>query len=297
MFGFKDVKNMDKQALEKRLSKKLKKLEKKEQELLENVRQCSRWPLLQHEGDLIKFHFASIKKGTSALTLYDWETDQPYPLTLDPTRTIEEEMIARFKQAKKLKRGERPLVEYLGKVQRELSDLRQQQEAIRPLNTEEEWAIFKATLAPLPSSSRTLPKKASPSPIYREYPSAQGMQIWVGKTAKANDRLTFQLANGSDWWLHARGCPGSHVIIRLKKEKEPDPETLKDALQLALYYSKARAQGEGEIYLTQCKYVSSLKKGKQGAVQISKHQTAWIRFEPARWEALKKRKKSGTVQI
>lgn len=97
------------------------------------------------------------------------------------------------------------------------------------------------------------------------------------------------MANGRDWWLHVRGCPGSHVIIRLDKNLEPDSETLKDALQLALYYSKARHQGEGEICFTQRKYVSRLGKNKTGLVQISKHQTAWIRLDPVRLQALKDR--------
>lgn len=114
------------------------------------------------------------------------------------------------------------------------------------------------------------------------------MKIWVGKNAKMNEKLTFQLANGRDWWLHVSGYPGSHVIIKMNKDQEPDPETLKDAFQLALYHSKARDMGEGEICFTQRKYVSRLGRKKTGLVQISKHQTAWIRADPVRLQALKK---------
>ncbi len=78
---------------------------------------------------------------------------------------------------------------------------------------------------------------------YREFWSRSGLRIWVGKKAKDNDTLTFKLAHGSDFWLHVHGYPGSHVIIKINKGKDPDADTIQDALQLALYYSQAKSQG------------------------------------------------------
>jgi predicted ribosome quality control (RQC) complex YloA/Tae2 family protein len=277
-----------KQALKKQLSKQIKKLKIKEQKLMENLKECVQWSQLQHEGDLIKSHLASIKRGTASLTVHDWLTDQSYHLKLDPSKMPQEEMAARFKRAKKLQMGQAPLAQYLERIQTALRSIEQQQEKLNLIQTIDELIAFKTSLASLPSTpaaSSAIPS----SPIYREYFSATGVPIWVGKNAKANDLLTFQLANGRDWWLHVSGYSGSHVIIRLGKNQEPDSETLKDAMQIALYYSKARTQGEGEICFTQRKYVSRLGKGKTGLVQISKHQIAWIRFDPARWQILKER--------
>jgi predicted ribosome quality control (RQC) complex YloA/Tae2 family protein len=286
--------NQEKQILRNQLAKQFKKLQRKEQELLENLKQCAQWSRVQHEGELIKFHFALLKKGMSFFTVQDWQSDQPYSLELDPTKTPQEEMAARFRRAKKLQAGIIPLTQYLDRSQKELQQIEQQMQRIDFLKTTEELASFIQTNS---SSLTAKPHEKAPvrSPlasIYKEYQSAKGIKIWVGKNAKANDRLTFQLANGRDWWLHAKGYSGSHVIIRLAKDQDPDPETLKDAMQLALYHSKARAQGEGEICFTQCKYVSRLGKGSPGLVQISKHQTAWIRLDPARYRALQERLQS-----
>jgi predicted ribosome quality control (RQC) complex YloA/Tae2 family protein len=280
----------EKQTLQNQLSQKLKKMRRKEQELLESLKQCAQWSNIQHEGDLIKTHLASIKKGSSSFQAHDWATDQPYELKLDPLKTPQEEMALRYKRAKKLEAGQIPLTQQLDRIQKELFSIEQQQQKLQHLQSIEELALFKSDLPPsLQHESKLIFATHPSSPIYREYQSAQGVKIWVGKNAKANDRLTFQLANGRDWWLHASGCPGSHVIIRLGKDHEPDPETLKDALQLALYYSKARSQGEGEICYTQRKYVSRLGKGKTGLAQIAKHQTVWIRSDPVRLQALKER--------
>jgi len=67
---------------------------------------------------------------------------------------------------------------------------------------------------------------------------------------------------------------------------------LQDALQLALHYSKAKNRGEAEVCLTQRKFVSRLKKGKTGQVQISKHKIIFIRFDPKRHLHIKERNRS-----
>ncbi len=281
----------EKDTLKAQFNKQHKKLKQKEEELLDNLRQCEQWPQIQHEGELIKFHFASIKKGSSSLTLQDWMSDQPYHLTLDPAKTPQEEMAARFRRAKKLQAGIAPLTQYLKRIQSELHVLETQKQQLDQLQTLTELSSFKSNLSFLSSKAHpSLSSVASSSLPYREYISASGLKIWVGKNAKANDRLTFQLANGRDWWLHAKGYAGSHVIIRLGKTQEPDRETLKDAMQLALHYSKARAQGEAEISITQRKYVSRLGR-KAGLVQISKHQTVWIRLDSNRYQSLQERSK------
>jgi predicted ribosome quality control (RQC) complex YloA/Tae2 family protein len=277
----------EKKKLQSQLTKKFKKLQNKEQEILKNLKECAQWAKVYHEGELIKFHFASIKKGASSIVVQDWITDQPYHLKLNPAKTPQEEMAARFRRAKKLQAGIVPLTQYLERIQKELFHVEQKQQELHRLKILEELSSFKNALSPLASKHSRAPTAPSAiSSCYKEYQSVKGIKIWVGKNAKGNDRLTFQLARGRDWWLHVKGWSGSHVIIRLKKDQDPDYETLQDAMQLALYHSKARAQGEGEICFTQCRYVSRLRKGKPGQVQVSKHQTAWVRFDQARYEAL-----------
>ena len=280
----------EKKALQTHLAKQFKKLEKKEQELLQALERCTQWAKIQHEGELIKAHLSTIKKGSSSIDVQDWITNNSYHLILDPSKTPQEEMTARFRRAKKLQTGLEPLTHQLEQTRDHLQQIRQQQHQLDFLANKQEVASFKAKeiLLPQPiekaASATTLPS------IYREYLSKKGLKIWVGKNAKANDQLTFRLARGRDWWLHIKGCPGSHVIIRLEKDPQPDSETIEDALLLALLYSKAKKQGEGEVCITQRKYVARMGKGGQaGQVQISKHRTVWVRFDQDRYDALKVR--------
>lgn len=279
----------EKQMLKVHVSQQLKKLQRKEQELQQALKQCAQWEMVQHEGELIKAYFASIPKGTSSISVWDWLTEQPYQLEIDPTQTVQEGLAARFRRAKKLQAGIQPLSQQLERIQFHIQRTQQQQQQLDFITTYTGLANFKAQhiTAPLPPNHPS--KSATISFPYQEYCSAAGIKIWVGKNARCNEKLTFQLAHGRDWWLHVTGYEGSHVIIRMNKDQKPDAETLKDAMQLALYYSKAREQKEAEVCVTQRKYVSRGSKSKIGQVQISKHQTVWVRFDADRYRSLKER--------
>lgn len=277
----------EKNKLAALISKQIKNGEKKEKQLQEKLKTCMEWPTINHEADLIKYYYHSIKKGMTSLNVHDWITDNLYQLILNPALSPQEMMTTLYKLAKKLQRGERPLCEHLTVTKNQLIDLKGLQEKVNIAQTIQELSLVRAQFPGQSKKQSFKAQSGSPPLVYKEYASIEGTKIWVGKNGKANDRLTFQLANGRDWWVHVRGSPGSHVIIRMNKDQEADPEALQDAFQLALYYSKARKQGEGEICFTQKKYVSRLGQKREGLVQISKHQTAWVRLDEVRLQRLK----------
>ena len=71
-----------------------------------------------------------------------------------------------------------------------------------------------------------------------------------------NDELTFHFAVGNDWWFHAKGCPGSHVIVKTNGEELPD-RTFEEAGKLAAYYSKNRGNEKVEIDYIEKKHVKN----------------------------------------
>lgn len=100
------------------------------------------------------------------------------------------------------------------------------------------------------------PKGQQPAPRkpYVVYEAADGTEVWVGRKAEDNDELTTRLRDPANWWLHAAGCPGSHVVIRTVDESVPT-EVVKDAACLALHFSQAPG-GRQKISLTRCRDVS-----------------------------------------
>ena len=54
------------------------------------------------------------------------------------------------------------------------------------------------------------------------YRTEDGFDLYVGKNNYQNDYLTFEFANGNDWWFHAKDCAGSHVILKNDGRDIPD---------------------------------------------------------------------------
>ena len=124
---------------------------------------------------------------------------------------------------------------------------------------------------------------------FRRFVSTDGLPIFVGRNARENDELTFGLAKSDDLWLHARGTPGSHVVVRLGKGAEPPVETLRDAATLALLYSDLKKSAKGEVVYTRRKWVKKAKGQAPGAVTITQEKSLYVSLDKARLDALKTR--------
>ena len=108
-------------------------------------------------------------------------------------------------------------------------------------------------------------KKAKITSRPFHYLSSDGFHIYVGKNNFQNDELTFKFATGNDWWFHAKGIPGSHVVVKTEGKELPD-RTFEEAGRLAAYYSKGREQEKVEIDYVQKKQVKKPAGAKPGFV-------------------------------
>jgi predicted ribosome quality control (RQC) complex YloA/Tae2 family protein len=127
--------------------------------------------------------------------------------------------------------------------------------------------------------------KPAPSQPYRAYVSAAGQAIWVGRGAKHNEALSFQLAKPWHLWLHARGQSGAHVLVPLNRNEETKPETLIDAAHLAWHFSNGREEPVGEVSYVQARHLRK-QKGRAGAVLLTQEKTFRLRVEKARLDRL-----------
>ena len=104
----------------------------------------------------------------------------------------------------------------------------------------------------------------------------------VGKGAEENDRLV-KGAAANDWWFHAVGVTGSHVIVpgrQFKGLAELPPHVLRAAGILAIHYSKLRESRAGEVYVTRKAHLRKRKGDPAGLWQVSRSGSVQIRYEP-----------------
>ena len=115
------------------------------------------------------------------------------------------------------------------------------------------------------------------------FTTRDGLEVLVGRSARQNEVVTFQLAASGDLWLHARGLPGSHVVLKTAG-RTPPATSVEQAAELAAYYSRGRDSTTVPVDVVPARNVHHVKGGKPGLVRISGETTINVRprAEPAR---------------
>jgi len=96
-----------------------------------------------------------------------------------------------------------------------------------------------------------------------------GWMLLAGATDAANDHLSTTVAAPKDWWFHADGVPGSHVVLRAKPDEDPSRKTLRQTASVAAYHSKARGAAMVRVYCTRARHVKKPRGAKIGTVEVS----------------------------
>ena len=104
--------------------------------------------------------------------------------------------------------------------------------------------------------------------------SRDGFTILIGKNSRQNEEVTFRQATASDLWLHARGVPGAHVLIKARGRDIPR-STIEQAAGLAAYYSQARESTSVPVDYTLQRYVRHMKGGGPGMVLYEREKTIY----------------------
>ncbi len=251
---------------------------------------AARFQTYARYGELLKASLASLRKGMDRIVLVDY-FDESLPevtIPLDLTKSPQGNMDDYFRKYRKYVAAERELRPRIEQAHTTIAALRQELAAI----DQGTWTPPAVVPGKAASGRLALVRRAGTQQRrgpFRRFTSTDGLQIFVGRNAKENDELTFGLAKSDDLWLHARGTPGSHVVVRLDKGKEPPGETLKDAATLALLYSDLKKSGKGDVVYTRRKWVKKAKGQATGAVLITREQSLHITLDKQRLAALRER--------
>lgn len=94
-----------------------------------------------------------------------------------------------------------------------------------------------------------------------------GFVIYIGRDAKSNDHLTFNVADKEDIWMHVKGVPGSHVVIRVR-ENLPTLDLIKRVADLAKRNSKADKEEIATVVYCQRRFVKKEQGMNDGQVRV-----------------------------
>lgn len=217
-------------------------------------------------GELLHTYGYSAQPGAKNLKALNYYTNEEITIPLDETMTAAENAKRYFEKYNKLKRTYEALVELIEETKADLDQLESIQTFLDLALSEEDLVQVKEELMDAGYIKRKYTgKKVKITSRPFHYVSADGYDIYVGKNNFQNDELTFKFASGNDWWFHAKGAPGSHVLVKTKGDELPDA-TFEDAARLAAYYSRNRNSSKVEVDYVEKKHVKKPNGSKPGFV-------------------------------
>ena len=219
-------------------------------------------------GDLLNTYGYSLKGGESSFTtenFYDDNKDITIPL--DKNKSAKENAKKYYDKYAKLSRTTKALSEEILKTKNDIEHLQSIQTALEVSSDDESLSQIRQELVDfgyIKKHSSAKKQKIASHPYH--YISSDGYDIYVGKNNYQNEELTFKVATGNDWWFHAKGIPGSHVILKSNNEEELPDRAYEEAAALAAFYSKAKDADKVEVDYIQKKNIKKVAGAAPGFV-------------------------------
>lgn len=224
--------------------------------LAEAEKEAQTWPAVKEKADLVLARLSEIPKGASRVTVEGFD-GSPVELELDPALPPARFAQELYRRAGKLRRRAQEIPLRRAQLEREIAELL------------EEIALLKSRpdLAPYLVEAEEEREEKEPPSQPRQYRIGE-FTVLVGRSAKENDWIV-RRASPNDLWLHARGVPGAHVLIKNGGRTVPE-EVLRRAAELAAWFSKARGERKVEVSYTEARYVRKPKGSPPGTVPLLK---------------------------
>ncbi|MFW6135673.1 MAG: Rqc2 family fibronectin-binding protein [Chloroflexota bacterium] len=237
---------------------------------------------LREAGELLLTYQHRIEPGAEEITLpgYDGE---PQTIDLDPAQTPVENAQSYFQRYRKAARAAREIPARVRALQADLAYLEQLETDLALGETRPEIDAVHEALADA-GWARKPPRHSSGGMVKGPRRLDIGdFPVFVGRNARQSERVTFGRGDADDLWLHARGLPGAHVII--KSARRAVPETvIQKAAALAAYYSSARDSDRVDVDVTERRFVRRAPGGRPGLVTYRNERTLYV--EPRDAESL-----------
>jgi predicted ribosome quality control (RQC) complex YloA/Tae2 family protein len=228
---------------------------------------------LREAGELLLTYQGQVTRGTSEVTVPD-HAGNPRTIPLDPTLKPVENAQAYFRRYRKAARAAEEVSSRVAALAPDLAYLSQLVADLalaesRPEIDAVHGALVEAGWAPKPRQS-TRRQVGGPHRL-----ELDEFTVHVGRNARQNEEVTFKRAAPDDLWLHVRGQPGAHVIIKTGGRTVPE-DVIRRAAALAARHSPARGEARVSVDVVERRFVRRLRGGRPGLVTYRNERTIWV---------------------
>ncbi|OZC01641.1 NFACT RNA binding domain-containing protein [Rubricoccus marinus] len=268
--------------VEKPLARLAAKRQRSADAMLDELSQPSRADGYEAYGHLLMAQASGEGPGREELALPDIMGDPSETVTipLDPALSAVENAERYYDKARRTRRSREEAEGRWEAAHAEAEELGDLLARLRATSTLQDLRdLLEAEDATLARVLRPEARGETSEPFHR-FPLPGGFEALVGKHARGNAHLTTRVASPHDLWLHARGVPGSHVVIKRRaRTTVVPPEAVGQAARLAARFSTAKTQSQVPVQVTERKYVRPIKGGPPGLVRVDREDVLLV--EPA----------------
>lgn len=248
------------------------KLQKQKEEMLESANR----ELYKVYADLISSNIHKITKGQKSVTLENFYDDMnEINVPLDQKLSAVQNAQKYYKRYQKMKQRELLLEKQIIYTEDEINYLELVMDAIDRTDDvknldEIYFELVKNKYIKKDKKIKNKPKKI----VIHSIDYDDTSKVYYGKNNLQNEYITFKVADKNDVWMHVKGFPGSHVVI--KCDGYPSDDLLIFAAEIAAKNSKAKDSNKVDVDYTTRKNVKKHPSGKTGLVNYVSFKTITV---------------------
>lgn len=235
----------------------------------------SREETFRQTGSLLLANIHTLRKGLKEIEVRDYITGDNVKIKLDEKLDAKGNVDRYFEKAKNEKQSRISLALLAENLHKEYENIKRMNVKFENAKKINEYTEIMEELNI--SEGNKTPSNREESFNFKHYVIENKYHVYVGRDSKNNDLLTVKFAKQNDYWFHARGVSGSHVVLRVENTKEVVPKNIiKKAASLAAYHSKAKTSKMAPVAFTFKKYVTKKKGMEPGKVSLLKEEVVLV---------------------
>lgn len=261
------------------LEREIKKVSSKIQNLKGLIERGTKEAEYNKFGKLLLANLVSIKSRMSSIIVEDIISGgEKIQIELNPSLSPKKNADYYFDKSRSEKISFAKNIQLFEAAKKNYVHLKKTEDSLTKIeSTKELDELMKSLKIKQPQESET---KEDLGSKFRQYLIEGKYKLYVGKDSKSNDLLTTRFAKQNDYWFHARGSSGSHVVLRVESTKEAIPKNiLKKAAAIAAYHSKSKTAGVVPVAYTFKKYVVKKKGDPSGTVRLLREDVLLVKPE------------------
>lgn len=243
---------------------------------------------LREQGEVLKISLDRVPSGADSVVLdVPWKPGQSVTIALKRDLAPAANLARIFRRARAFAKRIDEIEARLSAARATLAGLEQLLEACLQPDADADDLQQRAAALGVGGARQQVPESAKskrkpqglPAGIAR-YRSPAGREVLLGRSATANDKLVTRLARGCDVWMHVRGRPGAHLLLRCEaKRPRPPVDELLACAALVAWGSGVKRGDRVDVTWTHARHVRKAKGSAPGLVYIAEEHTLYAEVD------------------